>query len=601
MSVDLTFKGPPKSGPPWVLTFGEAEGSVGVIAIDLGEPVVEVTALINPATVMKTVGATWQEASRQPDQRNRQTWHDMAQVSAETATVWKDGAQLAAATRTPWVQLQQLNAPPVTEPWRQATPLRSRSSMPWRQGAPLGARAFDAWKQGIPVFRNGQRDPWRQATPLGISVTSLIAQFQHYVRAARAPWGTAQALRPARREPWRDARPLYSYGGPWDPHNPIIPPEHVCYIPNTTLTFKRPWTETTTLTFVCDLHPQPPDDTIIIPVQRVYIVENNVTLFRVSDGRVINCDSMTLSIDYTSWSWSFSAQIPADQLQYIRRASFGAPPIVLEAVINGQHVRVVPDKFGRSRTWDESRLSVTGRGISAVLGSPYAPSLAFDQPTDMNASQLADRVLTFNGVSLGWTVDWQMADWLVPADSWSAQGTYADALNIIAASAGGYIQPDATAQVLRFLKKYPYQPRDWAGLTPDFILPSDVVEVEDIDWQDKPEYNAVTVTGQTNGVKVNAKVFGTAGDLVAPQVNDSLITHVDAGRGRAESILGDSGQTAMVTLKTLILPASGLILPGNFVRYVDGAVTRVGLSRGISVTANHEESWQSLEVETHDD
>ena len=134
-----------------------------------------------------------------------------------------------------------------------------------------------------------------------------------------------------------------------------------------------------------------------------------------------------------------------------------------------------------------------------------------------------------------------------------------------------------------------------------FILPSDVVQVEDIDWADKPAYNAVTVVGQTNGVKVNAKITGTAGDLLAPQVNDSLITHIDAARGRAEAILSDAGQTATVTLKTLILPASGLILPGKLVRYVDGSKTRIGLTRGISVAASHEESWQSLEVETHDD
>ena len=64
----------------------------------------------------------------------------------------------------------------------------------------------------------------------------------------------------------------------------------------------------------------------------------------------------------------------------------------------------------------------------------------------------------------------------MPAGAWALQGCYIDAINNIAAAAGGYVQPHNTEQVLRILSKYPTAPWNWGDVVLDFEIPTAVVE-----------------------------------------------------------------------------------------------------------------------------
>jgi hypothetical protein len=46
-------------------------------------------------------------------------------------------------------------------------------------------------------------------------------------------------------------------------------------------------------------------------------------------------------------------------------------------------------------------------------------------------------------------------------------------------------------------------------------------------------------------------------------------------------VLADVGRQAMVSLRLPVLPETGIIVPGKFVRYVDGGTTRLGLTRSV--------------------
>ena len=65
------------------------------------------------------------------------------------------------------------------------------------------------------------------------------------------------------------------------------------------------------------------------------------------------------------------------------------------------------------------------------------------------------------------------------------------------------------------------------------------------------------------------------------------------------ALAADTGSQAHVTLKLPILPETGIIVPGKYVRYVDGATTRIGLTRSVSVSVGSPEIWQTLLLETH--
>ncbi|WP_390342380.1 hypothetical protein ACFJIS_19045 [Variovorax boronicumulans] len=381
-------------------------------------------------------------------------------------------------------------------------------------------------------------------------------------------------------------------------------PEDPCYVPDGDLVFSAPWVAHGNLIFVCERHDGPePGETVVVPVRRIYTVINTATLRRVDGDVLIPTMAMTLTIDVDSWTWGFTARTPGAALPDLEPSSSGEP-VEVEARINGVAYRALIEGITRERVFGRSDLNVTGRGKAAVLDAPYTPISTFGNPSNARtAQQLANHVLTLNGVSLGWTVNWAPEDWLVPAGVFSHQGSYMTALNAIAGAAGAYIQPHRTGKSLDFLLRYPAKPWEWGDVTPDYELPSDVVQKEGVVWSDKPAYNRVFVRGVQAGVLGQVTRAGTAGDLEAPMVTDPLITTAVAARQRGLPVLADVGRQAAVSLRLPVLAETGIIPPGKFVRYVDGGVTRIGLVRSTSAAIERTEDkltiWQTIGVETH--
>lgn len=378
---------------------------------------------------------------------------------------------------------------------------------------------------------------------------------------------------------------------------PIPPQPEPCYTPNPHLLFSNA-PGNSNLLFFCENHDTPGGDTIVVPIRKVYIVVNDVYLKRVAGNLMLPCKSLSLSLDADSWTWSFSATLPASQLDAVMPEAPGEP-VELEAKINGDTYRLLAEQIGRTRTFPKAEITIRGRGKSAMLADPYAPVMSFGNPNDaLTAQQLMAEVLEFNGVPLGWDVDWNLTDWLVPAGAFSHQGTHMSALSAIAGAAGAYIQPHPTDQTLIVLPRYPDAPWAWGSVTPDFELPAAVTVNEGIEWIDKPLYNMVFVSGQGQGPLVGVKRAGSAGDLVAPGVVDPLITHVDAGRQRGISILGDTGRRADVSLSLPVLPETGVIPPGQYIEYADGTTTYFGITRSVRVDVTWPKVRQSITVET---
>jgi hypothetical protein len=389
-----------------------------------------------------------------------------------------------------------------------------------------------------------------------------------------------------------------------DTSPPPPPPPEPCYITPAgdaaNLIFLRSPASDNSLIFICETHGDNVPATVIVPIRRVYFVLNNVLLRRVEGNLLLPAlNSLTMSIDTDSWTWSFSASLPGSSLPDIEPGNDGLP-VELEANINGNLYRVLAENISRERTFNSSTIRVSGRGKTAYLASPYAPVMTFSNSTARTAQQLMADVLTFNNVPLGWDIDWQIEDWLVPAGAFGAQGSYIDALNSIVAAAGGYLQPHPVDQEISALLRYPVAPWQWGTVTPDFELPSAVTVRESIEWRNKPEYNRVFVSATSQGVLAQVTRQGTAGDLLAPMVTDPLISTAVPGRLRGISVLADTGRQAAVSLRLPVLPETGIITPGKFVRYTDGSDIRLGIVRGTTVDVAMPDVWQTLNVETHE-
>lgn len=487
--------------------------------------------------------------------------------------------------------------------------LESATRTPWGIGTPRARQHLAPWGIGRAADR-GRRAPW---TP-----------FARILQADQlAPWGRAIAADRGRRAPWgayphaplveqssrwpASAKADHARWAPWGPITPLRGTDTHTLIPASQgagivqwvpwFRYSRPLSPGWGV--VSPPGPTPnPDGTFVVPILQVYIVLNTLTLVRVDTGQALPALDVSLSLDTDSWTWSFNATMPADQVGNVQPVA-GAP-VVLQATINGVPYRVMVESIKRDRTWGRDRIAIGGRGIAAELAAPYSKTYTFTNTSARTAQQLLGDVLTENSVPLDWTVDWQLTDWLVPAGAWSVQGSRMDAITAIAQAAGGFVLPDPVAKVLRIKHRYHVAPWDWATTAPAFELPAAVVQSEGTEWVTRPTYNRVFVSGQRDGVLAQVTRDGTAGDLVAPMVTDALITHVDAGRQRGLSILANVGRQAIQTLRLPVLDETGVIEPGALIRYVDGGTTRRGIVRATQVEARWSEAWQSLSVETHE-
>ncbi|AVQ84789.1 hypothetical protein C4F17_24330 [Variovorax sp. PMC12] len=382
----------------------------------------------------------------------------------------------------------------------------------------------------------------------------------------------------------------------------IVPPEvDPCYVPSTTLVFGERQRYSTTLIFICERHQPSPGtgETVVVPVLEAYTVQNSITLVRLDSGEEIEALAFSMSLDADSWTWRWNATLPGSAWPVIRRGIHAAPVDIL-ATVNGVPYRLSATNCNRDRRFPSTRVQVEGKGRGAMLDAPYAPTLNHASTATRSVEQLLNLALTYNGVSIGWGVDFRLMDWTVPGGTWDFQGSYIGAVLDIASAAGAIVQPHAMDATLRVLPRYPAAPWNWSTLSPDFVLPAAAVSVEGIQLLTRPDYNRVFVAGMNSaGVLGQVTRSGTAGDSVAPMLTHALTTDVNAVAQRGLAVLSDTGAQASVSLSLQVRPETGVILPGAFVRYEDGAETHLGLVRSTSVNWQRPVLRQSITLETH--
>ncbi|RIX79111.1 hypothetical protein [Acidovorax cavernicola] len=624
-SVDLVFRAAPLAQPAH-LVFGD-DGSNPITdavisgAITLAKPTlsgrVALGIGVSGAVVLTKPTLSGEVVYRSDTQRplvgrTRARFQDALPMAVGTQDRAQRAARLPVATEARFQSAVPLRVG-VRARWADTQRMRRASRDRFQEGMPLGTSA-------VARFQDSQRLPLARAVrfqngaPLGTSAVVRFQDGQKIRNQARTRYQDAIALHAAfaehdgygrpievgSRTRYQDAiRPVPGLGD-----TPIPPRPEPCYVPTGNLVFSALWSADTNLVFICERHlPPEPGGTVVVPVRRIYTVINTASLRRVVGNVLIPNTAMSLTIDADSWTWGFTARVPGEALSDLEPV--GGVPVELEATINGVAYRAIVEGISRDRTFGRSDLTITGRGRAAVLDAPYSPVMTFGNIADRTVQQLAADVLTFNGVSLGWDIDagWKPEDWLVPAGVFSHQGSYMSAINAIAADAGAYVQAHRSDKALSVLKRYPAKPWEWGDVVPDYELPSDVVQKEAVVWTEKPNYNRVFVRGMKSGRLGQITRQGTAGDIEAPMVTAQLGTNAIGTRQRGLAVLADTGRQAAVSLRLPVLAETGIIPPGKFVRYVDGATTRIGLVRSVAAEVERADKkltiWQTIGVETH--
>jgi hypothetical protein len=487
-----------------------------------------------------------------------------------------------------------------------AAHLRPLPRIPWGQGSARSRLLAGGFSHLSMAVRPASRFGYAEASPAPIWVRSGWRDLFRWARPTLViPWGAGAPLasmtavpfdvgrgvRPAWRIPWGEGKtPDHGRCA-----GPVVPPNPGGYTPSTHLLFDQSMPASLHLVFG-GLHVVRPSAKVTIPILRAYLVVNEVILLRVANNLPLPALALSLSIDVDSWVWGWQASLPASQLGNLLPAGPGAP-VELEATVNGVTFRLLAEKITRERSFATGRITVSGRGIAAELGDPYALSVSRSNLSDQTAQQIANDALTINNVGIGWAIDWGITDWLVPAGVWSHTGDHIGAVLRIAEAAGAYVQADRAGRTLMVRHRYPMPPWDWHLAPPDFSLPSAVTSRESIEWIERPGYNAVYVSGEGSGVLAQCVRAGTAGDLVAPMITDQLNTAVEVATQRGLSILADTGRQLRMLLDTPVLPGVGIYPVGSMVEFTENGTSRIGIVRALSIQAAFPRVRQTIEVE----
>ena len=607
--IRLVFSAPSLAdGFPLRLVFGEVDDDVRP------PPDVTVTLQAHITRLGGTVNAHYESNTPRPIVASLSSgWSEGDPVASELIVAWQSAVPLRVSCRARWQEAEAV-VRSLAVAWSSA----DRSVRAWLAVNYQEAIALDTWSL---------RMAWQQAERLSTRVRARYQEAERvrtwpvairYQQASRAPRAWLQSryqqgvpVRAGFTEAESDGDPVRMYlrvryqqamrppTGRWV--RPVDPPApDPCYVPS--LPVRLVFTEEAgigmPLVFVCERHLPPPEPgPVVVQRRRVYMVFNTVTLYRVDTGAELRAHGFSMSLDYQSWTWSWNASLHHDAAAHLVRDSQG-DPAEIEAMVNGLPFRLRLESVVRDRRFIPTRWAVSGKGKAAILGAPWARAMSLANATTRTAQQLMGDVLTINGVPLGWDIDWGLTDWSVPAGAWAFRGSYIDAVNDIATAAGGYVQPHPTDAVLRVLPRYPVAPWDWDTVTPDFEIPDHAAEIEGTDYLDKPGYNRVFVGGVDAGVFGPFTRTGSAGDVIAPQVNHALITDIPAFRQRGLAEISDTGRQEHVTLTMQVLPETGIIMPGQFVRYV-GEKTVMGLVRSTSINFNRPVMRQVIGIETH--
>ncbi|WP_180089460.1 hypothetical protein [Acinetobacter sp. YH12219] len=324
--------------------------------------------------------------------------------------------------------------------------------------------------------------------------------------------------------------------------------------------------------------------------KKVYFIMNEGYLKRVSDGASIEVKSLNLSIDRDSWCWSFSASLPfTEELKVNTDDEY----IEVELGLNGFIWRFLIESNTSNQQFASTDIQIKGRSVTAMLAEE-AGTRSYNQTIAASSVQLAQAELQRITLDSPFSLQWSLVDelgWNVPANAWSyAELTPIKAIQEIAEGAGGFVSSHMKDRKLLIQPRYAYAPWEWAGLTPDVSIPFNLVLQRTREKDFKPNYNAVTVAAEHQGIQAIVKREGTAGDKMAPTAVTPFINSEQPARTMARAELSKYGKKRIYQDTIPLHPNIGVILPSQIISMQDRDLgTWNGHSYGTSISA----SWSS--------
>lgn len=350
----------------------------------------------------------------------------------------------------------------------------------------------------------------------------------------------------------------------------------------------------------------PPDEP---EIKRTYIIMNASSLVEVTTNTPLEFKDLTIAQDADSFAWTMSCTIlNRASMDQIRPSAAG--PAEVTATINGHQWRFIIESYRLDKRFARETYQVNGVSRTQLLAAPYAPKRTGRIESQTTTAQAMTEQLQFTGFSI--TRQQGLTDFVIPAGAWGWDNkTPMEVISELAAAQGAIVVPDRDQDILHIKHRYKLiAPWDYPALpieSVDAIIADAMTTSYASQWDPQPEYNAVFVSGVTQGVAVDVIRRSTAGDNPAPDIFGDLNVESSQCRERGLAEIAASGNQEIVTIET-VLPTSGspgLIEPAMLIEARDtreSANTWRGNALGVSINVTNPGTGrvtQTVKVERH--
>lgn len=462
-------------------------------------------------------------------------WQAAETAPAGTVESWQPSERMIGAGIETW-QAAAWAGNDVRPGWQQAAFAESSIVPNWQEGRLESSGVASGFQARLPLLSPETRAVWQDGPLVARSWIDRSGDGRRLLSVEIEVWQQAGYPSNARR-PKPTPRPWQPY---WDGRLRIS-----CPLPGTRLSIGRT---------PCGLLAER-----WIPERRSYMVVNSASLVRWPDLTPLPVTSMTVETDTDSWCWGFSATLAGPDAYALVQPN----PLACEvlATINGHAWKFLLDVPSRSRQFNQDRITLKGRSRSAWLHSPYTAPTSGIESNAREMVQLAEQALD----NLGWTLVWNLENWLVPAGRYAWNGTPIDQLMALVGVTGDCLYTDPDLEVLTAYPRWPVASWLLDGEAADVAVPESAI----LDLSLAPTYsqpwNGVYVSGTTHGAVALVKIAGTDGAL---QPNDPIVHELlsdatgAAARARGLNALSDSGAGTELTAELLLVEPVGVIRPG---------------------------------------
>lgn len=289
-----------------------------------------------------------------------------------------------------------------------------------------------------------------------------------------------------------------------------------------------------------------------IPEKGVYIVQNNLEIFRADDNRIIKAFAVEIGANRSDYLWNGSLSLPFSELEKI------ADTPEIEININQYKFVVDVNDITVKQAFNSKLIEVSVSSTTHRLKTIKAHNLERDASSIaiMSAQLSRDDLETgFKFVSDN-GADWVIPDSTIEYDSASAL----DIINSIALAVGDTVISHAHNKQIIVKERHSTD-------KPIYSLPVGKLFEYGIDEEESEDYNAIVVTGENNGISAIVRKDGTAGNKIAPMIVNKLITGQDAARRSAiNAIFNTSDRSVKIDIESMLFKEAPIIYPSDVVQ-----------------------------------